>query len=461
MPCAAASRSVARSTAVSGSHSPAGRRPNRSSKSRMPQAISVRRSAAEASGRIVWWNGWAIALPPLPPRRTARSVVGVLGREPRGERRPEVPRDPGEVAALGVRAVALGVDALRSSRGTAPPTARRDLAGPRVEARRLVEVGVDRQPAAGHRAGRRRRSRGPAASRSPVCSTRDRRRLARPERDDPAGAATRAALVDELEARLGVRDGLDRRDPDVDRRIEPSSRPRCRGSRCRRAIRLVAPAVDGARRGRSARPPTSCHAAGLPPPPRSIVDHSMASRAVERPVAACSSTVDLARSGVGSSRPPPIRIVFSRSDGDRAVADPDDAVPDERSRRRPPARSPSRRRSRSRRRSSTPAADLVGRRVRRRGTGQAGAALVGVVAEVVAEGRPASSSRCRGSRRARSPSAPSAPSPRRRSVAAPPRSIVRAELLVVRLRPPAEHGRQRETRPPGGPSGRSRRPRRA
>ena len=48
------------------------RRPKRSSKSRRPQRISVRRSAAEASGRMVWWNGWAMPVDARGRRRRTR-----------------------------------------------------------------------------------------------------------------------------------------------------------------------------------------------------------------------------------------------------------------------------------------------------------------------------------------------------------------------------------------------------
>ena len=51
---------------------PVAGRPNRSSKSRRPQRISVRRSAADASGRIVWWNGWASPLTPRSPATKPR-----------------------------------------------------------------------------------------------------------------------------------------------------------------------------------------------------------------------------------------------------------------------------------------------------------------------------------------------------------------------------------------------------
>ena len=72
MPSSASTRSVARSTAVSGSHMPVGRRPKRTSKSRRPQRTSVRRSAADASGRIVWWKGWAMPFAPRSPSTNPR-----------------------------------------------------------------------------------------------------------------------------------------------------------------------------------------------------------------------------------------------------------------------------------------------------------------------------------------------------------------------------------------------------
>ena len=74
----------------------------------------------------------------------------VLGREPRAECRPEVPRDPGQVRTGRVWPVALRVDAgvpVVERRGG---RLLRDAASPRVDPRRLVEVGVDREPAAGH-----------------------------------------------------------------------------------------------------------------------------------------------------------------------------------------------------------------------------------------------------------------------------------------------------------------------
>ena len=126
-PSSASTRSVARSTAVSGSHSPVGRRPKRSSKSRSPQRISVRRSAAEASGRIAWWNAWAIPLTAAVAGDEAASRRPGRRRAASGQRRPEVPRDPGEVAGLRVRPVALGADAGVPVVRTAP---RSDRPGP-------------------------------------------------------------------------------------------------------------------------------------------------------------------------------------------------------------------------------------------------------------------------------------------------------------------------------------------
>ena len=76
MPLSTSSRSVGRSTAVSGSHIPVGRRPNRTSKSRSPQRISVRRSAAVVSGRIEWWKGWAMPLASRSPSTNPRYATG-------------------------------------------------------------------------------------------------------------------------------------------------------------------------------------------------------------------------------------------------------------------------------------------------------------------------------------------------------------------------------------------------
>ena len=117
------SRSVGRSTAVSGSQMPAGRRPNRISNSRRPQRISVRRSAAEASGRIEWWNAWAIALPPAAAATNARVRRRVRGGEPRPERRPEVPARSARGCRARRSAGSTRRRPARSSRGTARPMA--------------------------------------------------------------------------------------------------------------------------------------------------------------------------------------------------------------------------------------------------------------------------------------------------------------------------------------------------
>ena len=58
------------SAAVSGSHMPSGRRPNRSSKSRIPQRTCVTRSRGVHSGRIEWLYACASA-EPCPEKRPA------------------------------------------------------------------------------------------------------------------------------------------------------------------------------------------------------------------------------------------------------------------------------------------------------------------------------------------------------------------------------------------------------
>ncbi len=76
MPAAATTSSVSSSTAVSGSHRPSGSRANRRRKSAIPQRTSVTLSRRELSGRIVWWNGMAIALPwPVYAATLARSAA--------------------------------------------------------------------------------------------------------------------------------------------------------------------------------------------------------------------------------------------------------------------------------------------------------------------------------------------------------------------------------------------------
>ena len=63
IPSSAKISSVSKSTAVSGNHSPSGRRLNRRSKSAMPQRTGVRRSRRLASGNIMWLYGCTIAEP--------------------------------------------------------------------------------------------------------------------------------------------------------------------------------------------------------------------------------------------------------------------------------------------------------------------------------------------------------------------------------------------------------------
>ena len=66
------------SIAVSGNQRPSASRPKRSRKSRIPQRISVRRSAAEASAAIAWWYDCAIPL----PRETGIDASRSAGRSP-------------------------------------------------------------------------------------------------------------------------------------------------------------------------------------------------------------------------------------------------------------------------------------------------------------------------------------------------------------------------------------------
>ncbi len=81
---------------------------------------------------------------------------------------------------------------------------------------------------------------------------------------DPGGPGQQqgTALVDALEARLGIGDRLDRAPPGVGRRLGAGPRPRCRPSRCRsrwprRRPPLPSRRARNARRGRRTRP-TGC-----------------------------------------------------------------------------------------------------------------------------------------------------------------------------------------------------------
>ena len=53
-------------------------RPNRHAKSRSPHRISVRWSACDASGRIEWWNAWAMPVPP-PARSSSAKRARTAG----------------------------------------------------------------------------------------------------------------------------------------------------------------------------------------------------------------------------------------------------------------------------------------------------------------------------------------------------------------------------------------------
>ena len=261
-----------------------GRRPKRSRKSRRPQRISVRRSAGEASGRIAWWNGLGhpvAAAIAVAPRRSPRGPAArVAGREPAGERRPEVPRHPAVVAPLGVRAVALRVDA------RVPVVERRGRGGPsgtaaeRVDAQRLVEVPWTTRRPRLTRPGRRSRGAcrllGRAVAGGAHGLATGTAALAR-GRGAAATTAAGAALVDALEAVLGVRDRLDRAHQASAAGSTVVRRPR-RPGRCPGGSRRRRRSCPG-RRGPIRSPPTSYHAAGLPPPPSSVRFHSMPSRA--------------------------------------------------------------------------------------------------------------------------------------------------------------------------------------
>ena len=149
-----------------------------------------------------------------------RDRVAVL--QPAGQGRSEVPRDVAKVAELRVGSIALGADPGR-------PVVRRrrrrvggDPAAERIDPRRLVEVAVDDEAAAAHACRRggprtsrppRRRDRGSSTRRGAIVTVRD---APIGERQGPAEQHPEA-LVDALEAGLGVRDRLDRRPPDLGR----------------------------------------------------------------------------------------------------------------------------------------------------------------------------------------------------------------------------------------------------
>ena len=186
-----------------------------------------------------------------------------------------------EVAALGVRPIALRVDPLVPVVERRRRRLLRHQAGPRIDPGGLVEVGVDGEAAAGH-------GRAAASAAATLGATATVATLLDPERGPLAGCERDradeqdgAALVDELEAGLGVRDALDRGDPGADRPV---------GRRLERHAELL---VAGRSRSTLAttsrsswairRPSTSWKAAGLCPPPRSMIANSMPSSASRAP----------------------------------------------------------------------------------------------------------------------------------------------------------------------------------
>ena len=114
----------------------------------------------------------------------------------------------------------------------------------------------------------------------------------------------RAALVDALEPGLRVRDRLDRREPGVrrpvDRRLDLDAQPAV--ALCDPRQRPVLPAPSW--RDRS--PSTSHQASGLPPPPSSVIAHSMPRRTARRPCRRGSRPSRAARASgrAGRRRPP-------------------------------------------------------------------------------------------------------------------------------------------------------------
>ena len=146
MPSSASTRSTKSFTAVSGSHMPSGRRPNRWAKSRIPHRTWVRTSRSLQSGRMAWPYAWAMARPGRAIGVDDAAVhVGMVRLEPREQRGPDVERQLLEGAELGVGSVALGGDAL------VPVVERRGARllghdpGPGVLTGRLVEVPVQHQ----------------------------------------------------------------------------------------------------------------------------------------------------------------------------------------------------------------------------------------------------------------------------------------------------------------------------
>ena len=237
---------------------------SRASPSGSPSLDRSPRRAAGSSGGMAGpcrSTGVAVDEPPIGDR------VAVL--QPAGQRRADVPRDRAEIAELGVRSIAVGADALvpvvrRRGRGSSG-TARE-----RVETGRLVEVAVDDQRGTGH---------APSSRRSCVVATtcvivRSSARRA------PGRTATTAAARcpgNALEPGLRVRHGLDRCPPRIGcARWGRVDRLRHVVVALRVVVRSRAvPAPSCAVRT----PPTSHHAAGLPPPPSIVRAHSTPMRA--------------------------------------------------------------------------------------------------------------------------------------------------------------------------------------
>ena len=153
MPASARTRRVARSTAVSGSHiAAAGGRTaarNRGCPSAPRSAGRERRRAAGSCGGRPGRSRCRRPRGRTP--RSPRARSGRLARETAGERGTHVPRDVCGGAELGDRAVALVGDARVPVSERGRRRVRRHVSRERVDPERLVEVGVDDEPASRHR----------------------------------------------------------------------------------------------------------------------------------------------------------------------------------------------------------------------------------------------------------------------------------------------------------------------
>ena len=445
-PASASSRSVSRSTAVSGSQTPVGRRPNRQLEvAQAPADLGPPvRGASRAAGSC---DGRAGPCPCTPASPVDEAAIGdrVAILQPAGERRSEVPRDPPEVAELGVGPVAVGGDPAVPVVGRRGRRVRRDQPGRR-----------DRSATAG-RSGRGRR--GGAGSCLDAPRSRSARHGVRRRRPTNArhpapgrSATTAAARCPGRRARsrlLGVGDGLDRGPPRLGRDRDGG------GDRDPDVVVALGEPLhrlcDAARIVRRAR------AADLPPRRRvaAAAQHRRRPFDAEARVDRASSPCCPARSSVrgsGRSRSPPTRRSLGHPDRGGGIAgrDPRLAAHDEAA--------------------GVELADVVGaveriaelraggvrplvrRRVAGQETDQATPPLVGVVERTARRARAPSPARRRGSM----PGAPSASSPD----AGGESGLVSAEHLVVRLGPATQHGRHRVADRPDVPARRSRRRRR-